>query len=116
MAVAALASGPASAQTVEDYRTSLRQAPIVDATAPLTAELCRPLMNFVQIAIPDGERSVPWIAGLFGGTEDDAAVAAKRAACLEVRRQPLIDFANAQGEPIVTPPQLRDPDSDRTVW
>ena len=116
LAMGLLATAGAQAQTVQDYRTALNQAPIVDAAAPLAADLCQPLMNFVYVSIPPWEQTTTWIGSLFGGNAADESLAAKRAACLSQRGTPVIDFTNAQNEPIVTPPELRDPNKENVVW
>ncbi|WP_051340544.1 hypothetical protein [Azospirillum halopraeferens] len=116
LALGTAASAGARAQTVQDYLTALREAPVTDAAAPLADDHCRPLMNFVYVEIPESRRSTGWIADLFGhSATDDATLTAKRDACLAVRRTPVISFTNTNNEPIVTPPELRDMSRER-VW
>lgn len=109
----ALMAGAAVGQTVADYKTALETAPVADAAG------CRTLSNYVYTAIPDGKRA-EWVLPLvtLDGTENPA-VAQKREACAEARKQPLIAFDGGTGEQIVTPadaykdpvdqPYYRDP-------
>lgn len=109
----ALLAGGAVGQTVADYGDALAAAPTADVAG------CRTLTNYAYTAIPDGGRAA-WVLPLvtINGSES-SAVAERREACVEARKQPLIVFDGGTGEEILTPadvyhepvgqPYYRDP-------
>ena len=107
--LAAVASAPASAQTVPDYEAALAAVP--GAPAPAVAQACQPLQNYVFTAMEPGERKGPWLLSLLPFTPftSDPAVAA-RGDCETVRQAAVIAFNQGSAEEIVTPPVLEPED------
>ncbi|PWC33533.1 hypothetical protein [Azospirillum sp. TSO35-2] len=112
----ALAAGLAHGQTVGDYRAAIAAAPVTDAVAEASVAHCQPLTNYVFTSIPDDRRS-GWVLPLvtLSGSQT-AEIAAKRDACAQVRKQPLIAFDAGTGEQIVTPAEAMQLETDSSPY
>ncbi|MBP2232681.1 hypothetical protein J2847_006012 [Azospirillum agricola] len=109
----ALLAGGALGQTVADYEAALAAAPVTDSTSAVSVAHCRTLTNYVFTNIPGGERSGLVLPLYTFSGSDAAGIADKRAACGEVRKQPLIAFDGGTGEQIVTPAEALASPTDR---